>query len=171
MSTIHLLPAPSDRDRRPAPAPPPAGLEIEGSIARLARALARADLAACLTVAGDDVRVGGCDPAPTDGPTVRRLAACTGRLGRGRVVDRLVSGDLAWALTVPPDGFAHAALIGAPSRHPAGRLLVIANRDRRRPFGERELCTAAAFAGQMARLLAASGLTAWPADEAPRRKI
>jgi hypothetical protein len=162
MGTIHLLRGPSHPDRPRAPSSPSADPGVEGAIARLARALARADVAACLTVIDGVVRVGACDPAPPDRSSLRALSGCADRVGRGTVVDRLVSGDLAWALTVPPDGFAHAALIGAPSRHPAGRLVIIANRDRRRPFGERDLCAVAAFAGQMARLLAASGLAAWP---------
>jgi hypothetical protein len=98
MSTIDVLPALSHRGRPGppqavrGPASPPGSAEIAGSIARLARALARADVAACLTVADDAVRVEACDPPAVDGAVRRGPAVCTGPAGRGTVIDRLVSG-------------------------------------------------------------------------------
>lgn len=145
---------------------PTATRDILESLALLSRVLAGADAAAIVVIRAQRLIVEAGDPrhlAPRPG-TLLGLPPSMATLERDGIVGLLLSGDLGWSCILPPDGFAHAALIALPARYPPARLLMVANRDRGRPLTERGLDLAAAFSAQTSQLLA---VTRRPRRDAP----
>ena len=118
-----------------------------GSMARLAGVLAGADTVAIVGYRESGLVVEAAQPVrATLAPgTVVAMHPCLGGRRRG-AIGSLLTGPQHWCRCVPPRGFAYAALVASPSLASSGRLLLVANRQRR--LTELNLRVASAYLAQ-----------------------
>ena len=121
--------------------------EEPGSMARLAGVLAGADAVAIVGYRESGLVVEAAQPVRASLPpgTVVAMHPCLGGRRRG-AIGSLLTGPRHWCRCVPPRGFAYAALVASPSLASSGRLLLVANRQRR--LTELNLRVASAYLAQ-----------------------
>ena len=117
------------------------------SLARLAGVLAGADAVAVVGCRPSGLVVESAQPLTASLPpgTVVAVHPCLGGRRRG-AIGSLLSGPRRWCRCLPPRGFAYAALVASPSLALSGRLLLVANRQRR--LTELNLRVASAYLAQ-----------------------
>jgi hypothetical protein len=118
-----------------------------GSIARLAGVLAGADTVAVVGCRPTGLVVESAQPLTATLPpgTVVAVHPCLGGRRKGAIVS-LLSGPRRWCRCLPPRGFAYAALVASPTLAHSGRLLLVANKQRR--LTELNLRVASAYLAQ-----------------------
>jgi hypothetical protein len=106
--------------------------DIVGSIARLAGVLAGADAVAVVGCRASGLVIESAQPMTAALPpgTVVAVHPCLGGRRAG-AISSLLSGPRRWCRCLPPRGFAYAALVASPTLAHSGRMLLVANRQRR----------------------------------------
>ncbi|HXW81233.1 MAG TPA: hypothetical protein VEJ84_17155 [Acidimicrobiales bacterium] len=118
-----------------------------GSMARLAGVLAGADAVAIVGCRASGLVIESSQPLTAALPpgTVVPVHPCLGGRRTGPF-GSLLSGPRRWCRCLPPRGFAYAALVASPSLAHSGRMLLVANRQRR--LTELNLRVASAYLAQ-----------------------
>jgi hypothetical protein len=130
------------------------------SLARFAGLLAEAEIAATALCRGEGLIIELAEPpAPWLAPGTFMRAQAPGVTDGGWDIGSLIRGKVRWSWCKPPAGCSSAALLRGPRLVVSGRLLLVANRDRR--LSEVNLGLAASYLAQ----------AWWPAREAAASAI
>ena len=116
---------------------------------RSIRAIANADVAAmAIPRDSSSLRTREIDPPNCTvhlGHTLFGSAPPAKEAAQPETMELLLDGHLRWCRTIPPPGFAHAAVLSLPGR----RLCILANRSRDRMLTESDLTKAVALADEL----------------------